>query len=151
MGMHHEQQQPRFRQKCIAQGERLRCQIHVGWFPGGDAQHGGSYYYDNRVYSGYNLLSYGIASGFHPWDPNRAVPHAGELTGNQAHGAVNNLTVDGIGAGVISGNWWSSRQGDLQYPSTCTLPGVDYSAGHYGAASLQGAWVERIYHPSFCG
>jgi len=125
--------------------------IHVGWFPPGGGNHNGNTYSGNWVSSAYNKLSYGIVTGFHPWDPAVGVPHGGSLVSNFAEGAVNNLTVDGIGDGTVQSNGWGAIQGNKQYPPSCQLPGAHYTAFDFGIASLQNGYISRFYHNTSCG
>ncbi|HEX5473653.1 MAG TPA: hypothetical protein VFX12_03240 [Vicinamibacterales bacterium] len=75
------------------------------------------------------------------------VSDAGNVYFNSSSGAVVNLAIDGIDWGSVQSNTWSGANGTRGF--NCTLSG-DYTAGHFGSASIQGGYVCRIYHAPSC-
>lgn len=97
----------------------------------------------NTIYASQNLLSFGMAVGAHAWGSVTLVD-AGEVSYNSAQGAVVNLAVDGIAAGVISNNSMSSASGTAYF--TCPIT-ANYTAGHFGSSSLQGGYTSAVHDP----
>lgn len=99
--------------------------IHIGWFPPGAGNHGGSVYRNNTISSSMDGMAFGLVVGFEPWwddnppfDLSSFVSNAGSVTGNSITGAVVNLGVSGIGTGYVHGNSMSSAQGFWGFPET---------------------------------
>jgi hypothetical protein len=123
--------------------------IHVGYFAGGDGDHDGSSYSYNEVTAYYNKAAFGIAVGFHPWSTSYGnLSHAGSVANNSISGGVVGLAVDGVDDGAVSGNSIGSPSGDDGFGS-CTIAD-DYTAAHFGNASLQGGHSCRYYDNGSC-
>lgn len=120
--------------------------LHIGWFPGGDGDHDTNTYQYNEITSEYDLLAAALVIGFHPWDADQPVVHAGSTINNITWGAVVNLLVDGINAGTVQMNTFGNFRGTKGL-SGCALA-ADYtvSASEVGAASIQSGWINRRYH-----
>jgi hypothetical protein len=121
--------------------------LHIGWFREGGGNHEGGVYSGNIIASELDQLAFGIIVGYHPWDVNQQVPNAGSVLDNAATGAVVNLAVDGIQAGEILRNSVSDARGT---PGFFCDRSAEYTAAHFGEASLQPGWVERFYHNNQC-
>jgi len=135
--------------ECIIERNTLRNYnkyafggLHIGSFPNGGRTHPNSFYRWNETDSGYDKQAFGLIVGFHPWG-NEPVDWAGEVVDNASYGAVTTLAVDGINGGVIQRNIWGSAQGSNGFGCNSGL--ANYTAGHFGAASLQGGYLERVY------
>jgi hypothetical protein len=96
----------------------------------------GSLIHHKMVYSGSNLLSFGILVGHHPWNSG-TISDVGEVSHNSSTGAVVNLAVDGIGGGLVINNSTSGAQGNRGFH--CGFS-ANYTAAHWGSASIQGRW-----------
>lgn len=112
-----------------------------------------STYAGNSISSGNNRLGFGLVVGFHPWDVSFDLTDAGSVINNVSSGAVDNLTVEGIGpgaAGMVSGNTVSGAQGTNGF-GTCTIS-KDYTVylPHAGAATLQPDWFEMQFDNGAC-
>lgn len=116
--------------------------LHIGSFPNGVRTHPNSFYRWNETDSGYDKQAFGLVIGFHPWG-NEPVDWAGEVVDNASYGAVTTLAIDGINGGVIQRNIWGGAQGSNGFGCNSGL--ADYTAGHFGSASLQGGYLARIY------
>lgn len=104
----------------------------------------GSSVHDNEVTAGYNLLTFGLLVGHHPWDANKWMTDVGEVSYNSISGAMANLVVDGIQAGTIVSNAMSNAQGTRAL--TCSYT-ANYTADHFGNATLQGGYVNHSFDP----
>lgn len=120
--------------------------IHIGSF-NQNGNHWNSDYSGNTVTSELDKLGFGIIAGFHPWDPAVPVPDAGSTAHNSSTGAVVNLAIDGIDAGSVQSNSWSGAGGTRGF--NCDIA-ADYTAGHFGASSIQNGYACRIYHTPYC-
>jgi hypothetical protein len=110
----------------------------------------GSQYWSNQISSNPDLLSFGIVVGNHPWDGGATMsPNAGTLFNNSVSGAMINLAVDGILAGTITNNSLSNPQGSRGF-NGCTVV-ANYTAGHFGSASLDGGFTPLVFDPAPCG
>ncbi|MEX1184678.1 MAG: right-handed parallel beta-helix repeat-containing protein, partial [Vicinamibacterales bacterium] len=106
----------------------------------------GGRFTDNTIISGYNLLSFGIMIGNHPWNADSFIEDVGEVRYNTVAGSVVNLAIDGIGAGFIADNALSNAQGDRDF-GPCRFTG-NYTYGH--SPDPGGGAVCQIFH-SPCG
>lgn len=114
---------------------------------GGPTAHTGSYVSDNVVEAGYNKLGFGMYVGEGPWLQNGGVPpptpDAGLVSGNAITGAVVNLAVDRIAAGVIRDNLLFGAQGTRGMLG-CTWP-AELTVGAVGGASVQPGGIYRTW------
>lgn len=104
----------------------------------------GSAIKDNTIYASYNKLGFGLLVGHHPWDPNKTISDAGEVSYNTIEGAMANLVIDGIGAGYVMNNSMSNAQGSASL--TCSYT-ANYTAADFGSATIQSGYVSRDFHP----
>lgn len=125
--------------------------LHVWNFDSGDGgqgDHADSVYRDNTIVSSLNSMAIGLMVGTHPWDTRRVVKDAGTVTENDVSGAVVNLAVDGIERGSVRANRTSGARG-IRGIGLCPLS-AEYTAAHYGEASLQSGAIARAYHGGLC-
>jgi len=120
--------------------------LHIGWFPGGNGNHDTNVYGYNESYSGFDKMGGAVVVGYHPWDSNQPVVHAGSVVSNTTDGAVVNLLVDGIDGGTVNMNTYSNARGTRGLVG-CPLS-ADYtvSSAEIGAAMVQPGWIHRFYH-----
>lgn len=104
----------------------------------------GSVTRDNTVGAGYNLLSFGLMVGNHPWNAASTMSNVGEVSNNSIQGAMANLVVDGIEAGTVVSNSMANAQGTRS--PTCSYT-TGYAAAHFGSASLQGGYTLHSFDP----
>lgn len=128
--------------------------LNLGNFSTGsywDGRHNDSRIRNNTVTSGYNLLMHGISVGSHAYSSGALVPvfDAGYVEWNTSFGAQINLLVDGIDAGVIAGNSLSSPGGTRTNFNSCGYVG-NFTAGHFGAATVQGGFAARTFDFGSC-
>jgi hypothetical protein len=105
--------------------------------------------FSNTIEAGYNLLTFGLILGNHPWAPGETTSDVAEVTNNTITGAVVNVAIDGIGNGYIHDNHPSGAQGNRHFESSCTYS-ADYTAGHYGSATIVGSPSSIVFHPDGC-
>jgi hypothetical protein len=124
--------------------------LMVAWFPGdgngGFGNHNNIQYYNNSISSqGLDLLSFGLMVGTHPWDLNLAkqVTNAGSVFSNTVTGAVANIAVDGISAGLITDNGSTGAQGTWGYPN-CSIA-TNYAAGHFAGATIDSGFLSLVF------
>ena len=120
---------------------------YAGLMIGFDGSHETSVVSGNSVVSGMDQLSIGLMVGHDPW---KDVPsfHAGTISGNVVDGAVTLLWVDGLADGTVEDNVLSNRRGTRQL-FDCQWTD-DYSAGDFGAATLQPGWLFRSFNNGSC-
>lgn len=106
----------------------------------------GSLFHDNQVTSGYNLMTFGLMVGNHPWNANSLMTDVGEVSYNTVSGAMANLVVDGIAAGTIVSNSMNNPQGTRKMGSGCWR-NANYTASDFGNAVLQAGWVLQSFDP----
>jgi len=115
--------------------------LNVGTF-GPDADHAGSIYRNNTIFSAPNQMAFGLMVGdepwWNPWSPYMSTTNAGEIYGNTITGAVVNLAIDGIGDGSIHDNNLSAPAGWAGF--FCNSVSANFTAHNYGNASISGDW-----------
>jgi hypothetical protein len=104
----------------------------------------GSVTKDNTVFANENQLGFGLMVGNHPWGTSGTVSDVGEVSYNSIEGAMTNLVIDGIGGGVVVNNSMSNPRGTRSL--TCSFT-INYTAEHFGGATIQGGYVLRHFHP----
>ena len=107
---------------------------------GNNANLSGSSISNNSVQAGYNLLSFGLVLGAHPWNGNHDTSHVGTVEDNAVSGAVMNVLVEGVYGGVFTGNSISGSQGNRGYAG-CQIYGDYFVGAHVGSLTLQGGWI----------
>jgi hypothetical protein len=110
----------------------------------GDPTRLGGDFSDNHVWSGYNLLGFGILVGCHPWSQCRG-GYASNVSvhGNTSMGAVVNLAVDGLNGGAVEDNVMGFPGGDRVM--NCNRA-ENYTVGHaINVSHLQAGYVVRTY------
>ncbi len=128
--------------------------IHIGWFDGGNGNHNGVTYSGNRVYSGTDMLAFGIMVGFHPWDSAAHLGGAGSVSTNDVAGAVVNLQIEadsrGVATGTVTGNNLSNAQGSYGFGS-CTIA-ADYAVypPHAGLIAYDGGYLVLQFDDLHC-
>lgn len=103
----------------------------------------GCHTWDNDVWSDEDLMSFGIVLGRHPWPNTGDTGDVGEVYENYVDGAVINLAIDGIEAGVIVDNVLSNPQGSRGF-ETCTVS-ANLSVAHKGTATVQSGATESLH------
>lgn len=115
--------------------------MNVGTF-GRDANHSGSIYRNNTIFSAPNQMAFGLMVGdepwWNPWSPYMSTANAGEIYGNTISGAVVNLAIDGIGDGSIHDNNPYAPSGWVGF--ACHSLSANFTAHDYGNASITGYW-----------
>jgi len=115
--------------------------MNVGTF-GPDANHFGSIYRNNRIFSTPNQMAFGLMVGdepwWNPWSPYMSTTNAGEIYGNTINGAVVNLAIDGIADGSIHDNYPDAPGGWAGF--SCNSLSANFTAHNYGTASISGDW-----------
>ena len=139
-------------------GHHAFAGIHVGWFPGGDGDHGANTIEYNTVESGYEGMAFGLVVGFAPWwDTSqgeadiRWVFDAGTIVNNTISGAVVNLAIEGIDDGTILYNSVSGSDGNWHLGSLCNAGSYDFTAHRMGDATVQGGWDAVWFELDRCG
>lgn len=115
----------------------------------GKGDHAGSVLRHNTVRAAIDTLGFGLAIGPHTWaDPSLVVSNAGEVHENTISGAFINLAIDGIEDGRIWANELSEPQGTKGIWSC--RKSANYTAGHFGRASVNRGYVGRSYDTGDC-
>lgn len=129
--------------------------LNVGNF-NDNGRHTGSIYESNRIRAEKDMLVWGLLLGSHPWSQKVQVFDAGLVRKNAISGAMVNLAIDGIQAGVVEKNTLSRPSGSYGYgtprprsPEGCRKR-ANYTAGDYGSARLQRGFIPRVYHDGQC-
>lgn len=107
----------------------------------------GSVVEGNTVEVGFDKSPTGINIGPHIANPSVVVTNAGTIRNNVISGAVVNLAVDGIQAGTIVNNAVANHQGTYLLPCGTS---ADFTAGHFGGATLSGGWICWVYDGCGC-
>jgi hypothetical protein len=102
---------------------------------------------NNTVEVGFDRSPTGINVGPHIANPSVVVTNAGTIRNNTISGAVVNLLIDGIQAGSIVNNTMSNHQGSYLLPCGSS---ADFTAGHFGSATLSGGWTCWVYDGCGC-
>ena len=100
----------------------------------------------NTVQVGYDRATTGIDIGPHIGNASVSVNNIGSVRQNTISGAVVNLLIDGISSGEVVNNTMFGAQGSRGI--SCSP--ADYTAGHFGSASLSGGWIPRTYDGGVC-
>jgi hypothetical protein len=111
----------------------------------GDPSRVGGEVSDNSVWSGYDLLGFGILIGCHPWQQCGG-GYASNLAvyRNSAVGAVVNLAVDGLNGGSIHDNVAVGAQGGRLL--NCPGKSANYTVGHtINVAPIQTGYTVRTF------
>jgi hypothetical protein len=122
--------------------------IHVGWFPGlGNGDHSGINYYGNNISSQADELAFGLMVGYHPWGSSITLASAGAVFSNNTSGSVVPLAIDGIYAGSVTGNSYSSAQGSWGYYCTASM---NYGGGHIFGGTVDDGYVSFVWDDGSC-
>ena len=121
--------------------------FHVGYFNSGDQS--GSVYSNNQIGSYEDMMAFGLMVGMHPWNPSLTVVDAGSVVENEIDGAVINLAIDGISDGLVDDNTTSNAQGTVGFNGCAnSYAGEEYTAAHYGSATIQSGSIAIYFHGS---
>ena len=101
----------------------------------------------NVVEVGFDKATTGLDIGPHISNPGVFVSNIGSIRNNTISGAVVNLLVDGIQAGEVVNNTVFGNQGSRGLPCGSS---ANYTAGHFGGATLTGGWTCWVYDGCAC-
>jgi hypothetical protein len=101
----------------------------------------------NVVQVGYDKATTGIDIGPHIANSGVWVSNIGSVRNNTVSGAVVNILVDGIQGGEVINNTAFGHQGSRGLPCGSS---ADYTAGHFGGATLSGGFICWVYDGCGC-